>query len=236
MSVQGKKVVIIGGTSGIGLATAKAAIAAGAEVVIASRSAQKLATAKADIGCKIDAQTIDLMAESSIHDFFQNMGQIDHLVISAGSVKTGPIRELAFNDAVDSMTSKFWGPYLAAKYAQVNPDTSITLFSGILSRRPSPGFAALASINAAVEGLGRALALELAPVRVNVISPGLVETPVYEGMPPAQRQAYFESMAKQLPVKRIGTPEDIAATVLHLMQNGYTTGTVVDVDGGSLLI
>lgn len=236
MSVQGKKVVIIGGTSGIGLATAKAAIAAGAEVVIASRSAQKLATAKADIGGKIDAQTIDLMAESSIHDFFQNMGQIDHLVISAGSVKTGPIRELAFNDAVDSMTSKFWGPYLAAKYAQVNPDTSITLFSGILSRRPSPGFAALASINAAVEGLGRALALELAPVRVNVISPGLVETPVYEGMPPAQRQAYFESMAKQLPVKRIGTPEDIAATVLHLMQNGYTTGTVVDVDGGSLLI
>lgn len=236
MSVQGKKVVIIGGTSGIGLATAKAAIAAGAEVVIASRSAQKLATAKADIGGEIDAQTIDLMAESSIHDFFQNMGQIDHLVISAGSVKTGPIRELAFNDAVDSMTSKFWGPYLAAKYAQVNPDTSITLFSGILSRRPSPGFAALASINAAVEGLGRALALELAPVRVNVISPGLVETPVYEGMPPAQRQAYFESMAKQLPVKRIGTPEDIAATVLHLMQNGYTTGTVVDVDGGSLLI
>lgn len=236
MSVQGKKVVIIGGTSGIGLATAKAAIAAGAEVVIASRSAQKLATAKADIGGKIDAQTIDLMAESSIHDFFQNMGQIDHLVISAGSVKTGPIRELAFNDAVDSMTSKFWGPYLAAKYAQVNPDTSITLFSGILSRRPSPGFAALASINAAVEGLGRALALELAPVRVNVISPGLAEAPVYEGMPPAQRQAYFESMAKQLPVKRIGTPEDIAATVLHLMQNGYTTGTVVDVDGGSLLI
>lgn len=236
MSVQGKEVVIIGGTSGIGLATAKAAIAAGAEVVIASRSAQKLATAKADVSGNIDARTIDLMAESSIQDFFQKIGQIDHLIISAGSVKTGPIRELAFNDAVDSMTSKFWGPYLAAKYAQVNSDGSIALFSGILSRRPSPGFAALASINAAVEGLGRALALELAPVRVNVISPGLVETPVYEGMPPAQRQAYFESVAKQLPVKRIGTPEDIPATVLQLMQNVYTTGTVVDVDGGSLLI
>lgn len=113
----------------------------------------------------------------------------------------------------------------------MNSHGSITLFSGILSRRPAPGYTALAAINAAVEGLGRALALELAPVRVNVISPGLVATPVYEEMPQAQRAAYFQNTAEQLPVKRIGAPEDIAAAALHLMNSSYTSKTVLDVGG-----
>ena len=100
------------------------------------------------------------------------------------------MKQLAVADARSSFDSKFWGPYLATKYAQINANGSIVLFSGILSRRPTYGLAGLAAINAAVEALGRALALELAPVRVNVISPGLVDTPAYSGMYDEQRQAF----------------------------------------------
>lgn len=146
------------------------------------------------------------------------------------------MRELDTADAQKSMASKFWGSYLLTKYAQIADRGSIVLFSGIFSRRPSPGYGVLAAINAAVEAFGRALALELAPVRVNVVSPGLVDTPVYAGMPQQQREAFWQSTADKLPVKGIGQPEDIAATVLYLLENSYTTETVIDVDGGSLLV
>lgn len=219
----------------MGLATANAAIAAGASVIIASRSMEKLETAKKEIGGHIEAQPIDLLNEDSIHKFFQTVGAIDHLVVSGSSMKSGSIRELATEDAKASMASKFWGPYLAAKYAPINSNGSIVLFSGILSRKPSSGMAIVSAVNAAVEGLGRALAVELAPIRVNVISPGLVTTPAYEKMPEDQREAMFENTASHLPVGRIGYPEEIAATVIHLLENGYMTGTVIDVDGGGLL-
>lgn len=235
MSLENKKIAIIGGTSGMGLATAKTAIAAGAEVIIASRSQEKLTAAQQEIGGTVKAQSIDLMQEDSIREFFQAIGAIDHLVVSGSSVKSGSLQELSIADAQRSMASKFWGPYLAAKYAQINPGGSIVLFSGILSRKPSPGMAIVSAINAAVEGLGRALAVELAPIRVNVVSPGLVATPAYEGMPPDQREGMFQSAASHLPVGRIGNSEDLAATVIHLMENGYMTGAVVDVDGGSLV-
>jgi NAD(P)-dependent dehydrogenase (short-subunit alcohol dehydrogenase family) len=236
MSLENKKVVIIGGTSGMGLATAKAAIATGASVTIASRSKEKLETAQKEIGGHVEAQPIDLMQENSIRDFFQTVGSIDHLVVSGSSTKSSSFRDLATEDAKTSMTSKFWGPYLAAKYAQINSNGSIVLFSGILSRKPSSGMAVLSAINAAVEGLGRALAVELAPIRVNVISPGLVATSAYEKMPEDQREAMFQNTANRLPVGRIGNPEEIAATVLHLMENGYITGAVIDIDGGALVM
>ena len=236
MNLQGKRVVIIGGSSGIGLATAKAAVNAGAKVIIAGRSVQKLEQAQVEIGGDVEISSLDLLHEDAVKKFFAAVGIIDHLVIPGSSVKTGAFRELETSDARESMDSKFWGAYLAAKYAQIHDQGSIVLFSGTLSYRPSPGYAVVSAINAAVEALGRALALELAPVRVNVVSPGVVATPVYEGMSQEQREAFFQNTASKLPVKRIGTPEDIAATVLYLMDNGFTTGTVIGVDGGGLLI
>lgn len=236
MNLQGKRVVIIGGSSGIGLATAKAAVTAGAKVLIAGRSVEKLKQAQAEIGGDVEISSLDLLQEDAVKQFFAEVGIIDHLVIPGSSVKAGPFRELESADARKSMDSKFWGPLLAAKYAQMHDQGSIVLFSGTLSSRPSPGYAVVAAINGAVEALGRALALELAPVRVNVVSPGVVATPVYEGMSQEQREAFFQNTANQLPVKRIGVPEDIAATVVYLMDNSYTTGTVIGVDGGGLLI
>ncbi|MBE7380635.1 MAG: SDR family oxidoreductase [Leptolyngbya sp. SIO1E4] len=235
-ALQGQKIVVIGGSSGIGFAIAKAAAEADALVTISGRSAQKLEDALADIEQDILAYPMDLTQESSIMDFFRREGTVDHLVIAGSSVTSGAFYELPIADAMRSMDSKFWGPYRAIKTAQMQPTGSITLFSGVLSRKPAPGMVAVAAINAAVEGLGRALAVELAPIRVNVISPGLVKTPAYSGIPEAQREAMYQNTAAQLPTGRVGEPEDVAAMALQLMMNPYLTGTVIDIDGGSLLV
>lgn len=236
MDLKGKKVVVIGGSSGIGLAIAKAVAVEQAKVVIAGRSPRKLEDALAEIEDNILAYPVDITNMASLHEFFQREGDIDHLVIAGGVVKWGNFKEMPVEDAIESMDSKFFGQYRAIQAATVHPGGSITLFSGGVSRRPKVGTAAVTAFNAAVEGLGQALALELAPVRVNVIAPGLVKTPAYSAMPDSERQAMYESAAKALPVGQVGEPEDIAAVALMLMTNPHITGTVLDVDGGNRLV
>jgi NAD(P)-dependent dehydrogenase (short-subunit alcohol dehydrogenase family) len=236
MGIENESVVIIGGSSGMGLAIAKEAAYAGAAVIIAGRSQGKLDEASRVIAGDVASYIVDLSEEGSVMKLFQSIGSFDHLVVTGSSVKTGQLRELSLADARASMDSKFWGAYMAAGYAQIRPKGSITLFSGILSRRPSPGLASLAAINAAVEALGRALALELAPIRVNVVSPGLTDTPAYATMPDDARKGMFAAAAKRLPVGRVGKPEDIASLTLELMRNNFLTGLVIDVDGGAMLV
>lgn len=235
MHLSKQTVVVVGGGSGMGLAIGTAAHAAGANVIIASRTLDKLQKAAHSIGERTKPIVLDMNEESSIKEFFSEVGSIDHLLITASSVKTGPLKTLPSKDAFASMSSKFWGPYLCARYAQIKPTGSLTFFSGVLSRKPAAGLAALCAVNAAVEGLGRALAIELAPVRVNVISPGLTDTGAYDRMPEAQRKAFFEGTAKSLPVGRVGKSEDIAEAALMLMTNGFMTGVTLDIDGGALL-
>jgi NAD(P)-dependent dehydrogenase (short-subunit alcohol dehydrogenase family) len=236
MSLQGAKVIVIGGSSGMGFAIAKAATVQGAQVLIASRSVERLNFAAASIGDGVTIHPVDLLEESSIAALFEAAGPIDHLLIPGSAVKTGPLRDLPLDDALLSMRSKYFGPYLAAKHAQIVPTGSITLFSGILSRRPGKDDALLAGINAAVEGMGRALARDLAPIRVNVISPGMTRgTSAYDEMPDAAREGMFTSIAERLPAGRVGTPDDVAQLALMLMTNGFITGTVIDIDGGGLL-
>jgi NAD(P)-dependent dehydrogenase (short-subunit alcohol dehydrogenase family) len=236
MGIENESVVIIGGSSGMGLAIAKEAADSGAAVIIAGRSQGKLDEAIRVIAGDVATYIVDLSDEGSVMKLFQSIGSFDHLVITGSSVKTGQLRELSLADARASMDSKFWGAYMAARYAQIRPKGSITFFSGILSRRPSSGLASLAAINAAVEALGRALALELAPIRVNVVSPGLTDTPAYATMPDDARKGMFAAVAKRLPVGRVGRPEDIASLTLELMRNSFLTGLVVDVDGGAMLV
>ncbi len=231
-----KTVVVIGGSSGMGLAVAARSARAGARVVIASRSQDKLKAAAAQVGGDVHWQVVDTTEEPSVADLFERLGAVDHLVIPGSSVKTGSLRELPLADGLYTMQSKFWGPYLCAKHARINPEGSITFFSGILSRRPGPNDAVLASVNAAVEALGRALAKDLAPVRVNVISPGMTAgTGAYLKMPEAAREGMFTAIAERLPAGRVGRPEDIAAAALMLMTSGFITGIVLDVDGGGLI-
>ncbi|MBV6623184.1 MAG: SDR family oxidoreductase [Rivularia sp. (in: Bacteria)] len=236
MKLKDKKVVVIGGSSGMGLEIAKSAAQAEADTIIASRSPQKLEAALAEIEHHVSAYPIDLTDSSSIKEFFQRIGAIDYLIISGSSLEMGAFRELPVEKAMQSMDSKFWGPYRAVKAAQMSDNGSIILFSGGLSRKPSKGAAIVSAINAAIEGLGRALALELAPVRVNVISPGVVQTPIYSDMPEDKREQMYNQTAEKLPVNKVGKTEDIAKITLEVMSNDYITGTVIDVNGGSFLV
>jgi NAD(P)-dependent dehydrogenase (short-subunit alcohol dehydrogenase family) len=235
MTIEGQSLVIIGGSSGMGLAIAKQAVDAGVNVTIASRSKSKLGDARQALAGRVTTHPLDVSDEPSVKTLFAKIGPFDHLVVSGSSVRTGSLRELPVAEARASMDSKFWGQYLAARYAQVRSRGSITLFSGILSRRPAAGLASLAAINAAVEALGRALAIELAPSRVNGISPGITETTAYAGMPDDMRAEMFAAAAKRTLVGRVGNPEDVASLALQLMCNSFMTGAVIDVDGGGLL-
>ena len=229
-------VIVIGGSSGLGLAVARAARNTGARVVIGGRSPERLHAATDDLGDNAIGRQVDVTDDTSVDAFFKAAGSCDHLVVTAGSGASGPFRELPIAQAIDAMNGKFWGAYRAARRVDIRQGGSITFVSGILSRRPRPGSAALSGINAGLEGLGRALAAELAPVRVNVIAPGLVaDTGAYTSMSAEDRQAMYDNAASKLPVARVGRPEDIAAAVLAAMTNPYVTGSVIDVDGGGLL-
>jgi NAD(P)-dependent dehydrogenase (short-subunit alcohol dehydrogenase family) len=239
MSLKEKKVVIIGGSSGMGLASAKAAAAEGAYVLIAGRSKDRLKRALDEIEGEADAHSLDVTREEEVRDFFATLGTFDHLVTTAASGgAVGPFMEIDSGAVRSVFESKFWGQYYAARYGTtgIRPGGSITMFAGVASVKPLPGLVAFAAVNGAIESLCRTLAVELAPLRVNVISPGIVETPAYAAMPEPEREAMFQALADKLPVKRVGRPEDVARTVLYLMQNGYSTGTVSYVDGGHRLV
>lgn len=219
----------------MGHSIAKLAIELGASVIIASRSMDKVTTTSRTLGCA--GRPVDTSDESSVHDFFNSIGPLDHLVIPGSSVRTGTLRDAPLADGEFTFRSKFFGPYLCARYAQMRPTGSITLFSGILSRRPGHNDAVLAGVNAAVEAMGRALARDLAPVRVNTVSPGMTRgTGAYLSMPDAARESMYSSIAARLPVGRVGTGEDIAPATLMLMTNGFITGVTLDVDGGGVLV
>src|SRR5216683_4170005 len=175
------QVLLIGGSSGIGLATAVAAAAAGASVTIASRSKIKLDTALGSIRGTRRAVVLDTRDQSALGRFFMAEGPRDHVVVSAAQTPTGPVRTLDLADAEAAMESKFWGAYRVARAAKIKDGGSLTFISGFLSVRPSAGAVLQGAINAALEALARGLALELAPIRVNAVSPGLIATPLWSG-------------------------------------------------------
>ena len=223
----GQRVVVVGGTAGIGAAIARGAAMQGAAVVAAGRRASAVVPG-------IEARVIDIGSESSTRDFFSALGPVDHLVVTAAFVRPGPFRTGSLDDARASFEGKFWSQYLCARHAEVR--RSILLFSGAFSRRPQPGMSIVSAVNGAVEALGRALAVELAPVRVNVMSPGLIQgTGAYAGMPEERRRAMLEGAAKRLPAGLVGDAESVAGPALALMASPYATGATMDVDGGGLL-
>jgi NAD(P)-dependent dehydrogenase (short-subunit alcohol dehydrogenase family) len=162
-------------------------------------------------------------------------GPWDHVVVSAAQTPTGPVRTLGLADANAAMESKFWGAYRVARAAKIKDGGSLTFISGFLSVRPSAAAVLQGAINAALEALARGLALELAPVRVNAVSPGLIATPLWSSMDDENRKAMFAETAARLPGRRVGRPEDVANAVLFLATTPFATGSTVRVDGGGAI-
>lgn len=237
MFVRDKRIVIIGGSSGIGLATAKMAVELGANVVIASRDENKLDHAREEIGGDIEVVQLDVTDESEVQAFFDQIGEFDHLTVTAAEISAGQFLLLDTEVAKADFDSKFWGQYMAAKYGapKIQKGGSIVLFSGVYAHRPMAGVAPISAVNGAIEALCRALAVELSPIRVNVVTPGLIDTPVYDYMLPSMKEGMFRQAEKTLPAKRVGQPEDIAQAVLFLMSDPFVTGTNLFVDGGLTL-
>jgi NAD(P)-dependent dehydrogenase (short-subunit alcohol dehydrogenase family) len=226
-------VVVIGGLSGIGRAVAERAAAEGARVIAVGRRA-----APADWSKQIETATLDITDDAAVERFFSKLGALDHLVVTSGPViASSRLADLDLDTAKGAFDVKVFGQLRAAKQAAryIAKTGSITLTSGLLARKAVPGAVVKATMNAAIEIMGKTLAKELAPVRVNVVSPGMVETGMWGEMPEAERKAMAAKAGSGLPVGRVGQTGDLAQAYWLLMTNGFMTGAVVDVDGGGLL-
>lgn len=235
MKLNDQRVLVVGGSSGIGEATARAFAEVGAKVTIASRDAARLAASKDRIGYGVSTGVMDITDDASVRAFLDSAGEFDHVVVSAAQTATGPVRGLELDDAYAAMDSKFWGAYRIARVVRIRQGGSLTFVSGFLSVRPSKNSVLQGAINAALESLARGLALELAPVRVNTVSPGLIATPLWSKIDAEARDRMYEGAAARLPAGRVGQPEDVANAVLYLASTPYATGSTVLVDGGGAI-
>jgi len=234
-SLEGKKILVVGGSSDMGLAAAQLAAKAGARVTIASRSAEKLAEAAKTLGPNATTRNVDVTDDKAVAAFFADGTVWDHVVCSVGAGGRGPIKEIDLQAAYAAMEGKFWAAFLVARHAKIAPDGTLTFVSGGLSQKPAAGAALIAAVNAALENMSRGLALEMAPIRVNTISPGPVDTPMWDRYTPEQKRQFLAGAASHVPLRRVAKPEEIGEVIIACMTSTYITGTVIPVDGGSTL-
>ena len=244
MSANGT-IVVIGGSSGIGLAVARRSLADGATVVIVGRSRERLDAARSELARtgpaagSVDTFPADIGNLTQVTQLFDRVGALSHLVVTAADLPYGPAVSLPEESVLRAVRSKIVGPLFAAQQAapRITAPGSITFTSGVAAHRPAPGGALAATVNGALESMVRALALELAPVRVNAVSPGWVDTHVWDQLAtPDVKNARMADMAARLPAGRLGRPEDIANAVAFLIADDFVTGTVLHAEGAQLLV
>lgn len=236
---SGKKIFIAGGGSGMGAALAKMAAARGAKIAIAGRSQGKLDAVSQMLGSNLLATyAIDLADGQAVQSALSEHGPYDHIVTTAAQLAFKPFPELTDVDIQGMLGSKIWGPVNLARAAvtQLNMDGSLLFFSGAAAYKASVGTSMVGAVNLLLESLAQSLALELKPRRVNVISPGLVDSPTWADMLPRERDALYAATASALPVGRIGQVDDLAHAALAILENGFVTGSVMHVDGGARLV
>jgi NAD(P)-dependent dehydrogenase (short-subunit alcohol dehydrogenase family) len=232
MPLQGAHVIVVGGRSGIGLAAAQLAKREGATITIAGRSPERLAAAQRTLG---EARTVvaDITDEAAVQDIFNGISRIDHVVISAGNLGNGRIVQNDLATLRRIVDERIFGVVHVVRQAVPRMQQgSITFTSGGLSSRPRVGAAMFTATLAAVEAMAPALAQELAPIRVNAVTPGLIDTPLLQAAYGTERDTVVKNRAAALPGKRIGTAEEVAQLMLMLMTNAYVNGAVLHVDGG----
>jgi NAD(P)-dependent dehydrogenase (short-subunit alcohol dehydrogenase family) len=241
MAGSARLVVVMGGSSGIGEATAALFAAQGAEVVITGRNRDRLEQAAGRIGGKVTAHAVDATVATEVASFFGQLDPavpIDHLVLAlTGGAGGGPFASLDLAAVRAGFEGKFWAhlQVLQAALPKLRPDGSVVFVTAASARSALPGTAGLAAINGALEAMVPPLAAELAPLRVTAVSPGVVDTPWWDRMPAARREAVFRDAAASLPLGRVGRPDDVAQAIVMLATNGYITGTVLECAGGAHL-
>ena len=239
MSFDGQKVVIIGASAGIGEAAASAFAVRGAAVTITGRSMERLDQAAQRIGHPVLAAELDATSREALDAFFATTGTVDHLVLCAspGAVGAGPIAALDEAALRQAFDGKFFAHVKAiqASLPLLRRDGSVTIVSAASARAAFPGTAGIAAVNGALETMVAPLAVELAPLRVNAVSPGVIDTHWWNAMPEDQRRAYFDAVAAVSPVRRVGNPDDVADAIVYLATAGFVTGTVLECTGGSNL-
>jgi NAD(P)-dependent dehydrogenase (short-subunit alcohol dehydrogenase family) len=226
MDIRGKRIVVLGGSSGIGLATAQAAARQGANVVIVSSRKDRVEAALATLPPGAEGHVADLADENAIRALFDRLGQFDHLVFTAGeNLQIGSLAATDLDAARRFFATRYWGAFCAAKYGigKIRTGGSIVFTSGIAGQRPHAG-------------LTRALAVELAPIRVNIVSPGVVKTALWGNVSEAERAALYKDTAERSLTGHVADADEIAQAYLYLMRQGYSTGQVLVVDGGAVLV
>ncbi|MDB5089512.1 MAG: NAD(P)-dependent dehydrogenase, short-chain alcohol dehydrogenase family [Mucilaginibacter sp.] len=238
-TLQGKRVIILGGSSGLGLATARAASAEGASVVIVSGNQQRIDNALKELPQGSTGFAVDLSKEEKIKAFFEQAGSFDHLVYTAGENLTlNLIGKTNIDEAHTFFNVRYWGAFAAVKYGapHINAGGAISLISGTASARPGSGWSIASSICGAMEGFVRAMAVELAPIRVNSVVPGVIKTNLWGALSDADREGLYKSQADALLLRRVGEAEDIALAFLYLMKQQFGTGQNITIDGGAVLV
>ena len=238
--LKGQKIVVVGGSSGIGLGVAKAALEDGAEVVIVGRSADRLKAAEKALGGRVKSIAADMTSEAEIARLFDEVGAFDHLVSTAGTPPPNyPIGDADMDFVRGFVDNKLIGAVMLAKHAVrgLNKGGSMIFTSGINKDRPPvPGGAVVSAIAGSFSYFARALAQELAPTRVNIVSPGWVDTPMWDELVGEAKSGYFAAMAERVPACKIAAPADVAPAYLYLMQNEFMTGETIHIDGGQRLV
>jgi NAD(P)-dependent dehydrogenase (short-subunit alcohol dehydrogenase family) len=234
--LQDRTVLVVGRGGGIARAVTLAARGAGARVIVAGRDRDALDAAYDDPG--IRAETVDLTDESSIASLAERLGPVDHVVSTASARARGRVADLTPDPLLLSFHTKVIGPAILAKHfaARMPQDGSFVFFSGASALKPTPGVLGVAITNAAVDVLTRALAVELAPIRVNAISPGTVDTGAWDGLGEEKKGELFADRTARNPARRIGTTQDIGEAVLFALTNTFMTGVSLPIDGGEPLV